>query len=104
MRAGWGSFGVTCAWGGAVLWAVGLAVLQPGAEPVKPWHEEWASNNSYWVRDIRWMAIIVALAGLILAFRGDRLRSRLAVLAVVAWLAADLWLDRIDVAGRAAAV
>lgn len=105
MRAGWASaLAVVCAWGGVVLWAVGLAVLQPGTEPTKPWHEVWASNNSYWARDIRWMAIAVVLGGLILAFRGDRLRSRLSVLAMTGWLAADVWLDRADVAGRSAAV
>jgi hypothetical protein len=91
--------GVLCAWGGALLWAIGLAVLQPRYES----SGELVGNNAYWMRDVRWMAVVAAVAALVLVFRGDRLRTRLSLLGGVAWLAADIWLDRLDVAGWVAA-
>lgn len=91
--------GVLCAWGGALLWTIGLAVLQPRYES----SGELVGNNAYWMRDVRWMAVVAAVAALVLVFRGDRLRTRLSLLGGVAWLAADIWLDRLDVAGWVAA-
>lgn len=91
--------GVLCAWGGALLWAIGLAVLQPRYES----HGELVGNNAYWMRDVRWMAVVAAVAAVILVFRGERLRTRLALLGSGAWLAADVWLDRLGVSGWAAA-
>jgi hypothetical protein len=91
--------GVLCAWGGALLWAIGLAVLQPRYES----SGELVGNNAYWMRDVRWMAVVAAVAALVLVFRGDWLRTRLSLLGGVAWLAADIWLDRLDVAGWVAA-
>jgi len=96
---GWlrNAVGLACGLGGAVLWAYGLTVLQPLAEPAKPWHDAWASNNTYWARDVRWMALVVIFAALVVTFRGDRTRSAVAALGALAWLGVDLWLDRIDV-------
>ena len=92
---GWSSaLGLVCGWTGAALWAIGVTVLQPMTEPA-----DWAENNTYWVRDVRWMAIFAVFATLILLVRGDRIRSGLAALGVACWLGVDLWLDRIDVAG-----
>jgi hypothetical protein len=85
--------GVLCAWGGALLWAIGLAVLQPRYES----SGELVGNNAYWMRDARWMAVVAAVAALVLVFRGDRLRTRLSLLGGVAWLAADIWLDRLAI-------
>jgi hypothetical protein len=95
-RVGW-ILGVGCAWAAAVYWAFALTVLQPPSEPVKPWHENLASNNTYWVRDLRWTALLVVLVGLVLAFRGDRRRSLLTALGAVVWWRLDLWLDHADV-------
>jgi drug/metabolite transporter (DMT)-like permease len=60
-------------------------------------------NNTYWPRDIRQLAILLAFAGVILICRA-RLRGVVAgAIATIGWLGADLWLDRVDVAGRSAA-
>ena len=84
---------------GATLWAVAVTVLQTPSEPPPT---DLAENNTYWVRDVRWMAILAVVGALILVFRGDRIRSGLAALAVPGWLGLDLWLDRIDAAGPTA--
>jgi hypothetical protein len=99
LRTGWA---LACAWGGAILWAVGLTILQPLTEPTKPWIGDVASNNTYWARDIRWMAIVVILVAFVLSCRGDRLLSLLGGLAAVGWFGADIVLDRRDVEGWAA--
>jgi hypothetical protein len=97
MRRWLSALGLVCGCTGATLWAVGVTVLQSASEPT-----DWAENNTYWVRDVRWMAIFAVLGALILVFRGDRSRSGLAALAVGGWLGLDLWLDHIDVAGPTA--
>jgi hypothetical protein len=76
-------------------------ILQPSTEPVGP--GAIAENNTYWVRDLRFSAIIVLVLGLILAFRGHGARSGLSIAAGAGWLVADLALDRADVAGGEAA-
>jgi hypothetical protein len=90
--------------GAAVLvWASNLTLLQRLTEPAKPWHDEWAENNTYWARDLRWTVLVAIVAGLVLAFRGDRWRSVGAWLAVGALIGVDLAVDRHDLAGRPAA-
>ena len=90
--------------GAAVLvWASNLTLLQRLTEPAKPWHDEWAENNTYWARDLRWTVLVAIVAGLVLAFRGDRWRSAGAWLAVGALVGVDLAVDRHDLAGRPAA-
>ena len=96
--------GVAGGWAGAIFWAVGITVLQPLTEPLGPWPERLASNNTYWARDLRFMAIAAALAGVILASRGDRRVAGFGVLAALGWVGADLWLDRADVTGTAPTV
>ena len=66
-----------------VLWAYGLTSLVPN---------EYAENNTYWMRDMRWAAIVAAVGLLIAASR-----SRWAALAAPAWIAADIVLDRLNV-------
>lgn len=95
--------GLVCASAGAVCWAIGLAVLQPGTEPAKPWHDMIAGNNMYWARDLRWMALVTVLVALVTVARGNPVRSGVVVGGMAGWLALDLYLDRIDVAGPTAA-
>src|SRR6266516_3473555 len=105
MALRWGGIlGLLCGWASAVVWSICLTVLEPGTEPAKPWHELTAGNNDYWVRDLRWMAIVTGLVALVLVARGEPVRSGAAVLGTAGWLAVDLYLDRADVAGRAATV
>lgn len=96
--------GLLCGCGGTVVWALGLTMLQPRTEPAKPWHDVVAGNNTYWARDLRWMALLAVLAALVLAARGRPLRSAAALLGTVAWLGLDLYLDRTDLTGRGSAV
>lgn len=91
--------GILCVWGGALLWAIGLAVLQPRYES----SDGLVGNNAYWMRDVRWMAVVAAIAALVLLWRGERWRTRLALLVGLAWLAVDIGLDRLEVAGWPAA-
>ncbi|MEE6261166.1 hypothetical protein [Plantactinospora sonchi] len=102
MRVSWrGLIGVGTALGAVVCWAIGLAVLQHTTEPTGA--AGYAENNTYWVRDLRMMALLVVVLGLLLAVDG----ARAAVLPVGAlgllWLAADVVLDRTDLAGATAA-
>jgi len=91
---------VLCGVIGAVIWAAGLAIYQPYMEPVSP---DLGDNNTYWPRDIRQLAILLALAGVVLVGHAT-MRSLLAAGGAAAgWLAADLILDRVDVHGRPAA-
>jgi hypothetical protein len=103
-----GRWSVVVGLGGAglavVLWASNLTLLQRLTEPAKPWRDVWAENNTYWARDLRWTVLVAIVAGLVLAFRGDRRRSAGAWLAVGALVGVDLALDRYDLAGRPAAV
>lgn len=92
--------GLSGAGAGVVVWASNLTLVQGLTEPAEPWHDEWASNNTYWARDLRWMALVAVVAGLVLALRGDRRRSAGAGLAVLGLIGVDLVLDRLDLAGR----
>ncbi|MGC4809025.1 hypothetical protein ACLQ29_00655 [Micromonospora sp. DT228] len=87
-----------------VLWAFGVTVLQPLTEPIGPWSERLPGNNTYWARDLRFMAIIAVALGLVLAGRGLRHWSRTAVVLGGLWVAADLAIDRVDPIGVQATV
>ena len=112
LRFSWTTFvGAVCGAVAAVVWAVGLAVYQPFMQPHGFYADPQtgtstpaiASNNTYWPRDIRQLAILLAVAAVVL-IAGARPRALLtAAGSAVAWLAADLWLDRLDVAGRGTA-
>ncbi|MGS2616467.1 hypothetical protein ACVCAH_18360 [Micromonospora sp. LZ34] len=83
----------------AVLWGLGMTVLQPLTEQVGPWPEALRGNNAYWARDLRFVAIVGAVAGLVLAGGGNRRWTGPAVLLGGAWLAADVAVDRTDPTG-----
>nr|BFE61254.1 hypothetical protein GCM10020063_057800 [Dactylosporangium thailandense] len=92
-------FGLMILWAGAVFWAVGLTRLQSSAEPVG---EEVASNNTYWARDLRWMAIVAVAVAFVVAARSSaaglgRVRSWCLVAGFTVVVAADLVCDRLDV-------
>ncbi|SCG68182.1 hypothetical protein GA0070614_4356 [Micromonospora coxensis] len=88
----------------AVLWAVGMTVLQPLTEPVGPWSETLPGNNTYWARDLRFLAILAVAAGLVLAGGGRRDAAVPAVLLAGGWLAVDVAVDRADPYGAGATV
>lgn len=105
-------FGALCGVVAAVVWAVSLAIYQPFMEPDGFWtdaatgetYPEIGSNNTYWPRDIRQLAILLAFAGVILICRANT-RSLLAGAAgTVGWIGVDLMLDRFDVHGGSTAV
>ncbi|MEU7608881.1 hypothetical protein [Micromonospora sp. NPDC049204] len=87
-----------------VLWAFGVTVLQPLTEPIGPWSERLPGNNTYWARDLRFLAIMAVAVGLVLAGRGLRSWSRTAVVLGGCWVAADLAIDRTDPIGVRATV
>jgi hypothetical protein len=95
----------------ALFWAVSLAIYQPRMEPTgfftdpttgEP-YPNLASNNTYWPRDIRQLAILLAVAAVILIGRARRPAVIAGLVLGGVWFAADLWLDRVDVAGNATA-
>lgn len=100
IRVGWG-LAIACA--AAVLWAIDLTVLEPAAEPSKSLPDGLAQNNTYWARDLRVMALVAVLGGIVLMVRGERVRSWLGVVGTVLWLGVDVGLDRLDVRGPTAA-
>lgn len=104
--------GVLCGVVAAVVWAVTLAIYQPFMEPDGFWtdsstgetYPELGSNNTYWPRDIRQHAILLAFAGVVLICRAN-LRGILAgAVGAACWFGVDLALDRIDVHGGSTAV
>lgn len=95
LRNTWG-LAVACA--AATMWAINLTVIQRLTEPTKPWHDKVGENNTYWARDLRFMTLVAALGAVLLVRRGNRPWYILA-LGPLVWLAIDVWLDRIDVAG-----
>lgn len=102
--ARWVGAGLAVAATGAFCWAVGMTVLQPLTEPLGPWPEAFAGNNTYWARDLRFMMVVVVVLGLVLAARGERSRTGRAVALGVLWIGADVVLDRADVAGSVATI
>jgi hypothetical protein len=86
--------GLLLASAAAVVWAYGMTVLEPLNEPGSPWHDESVGNNTYWAREIRWCAILAAVAALIVVVDGNRRRSAYLGAGAVAWLGVDLLADR----------
>jgi hypothetical protein len=95
---------------GSLLWAVSLAIYQNRMEPRGFWvdpstgdlHARLGSNNTYWPRDVRELAILLAVAGVIVIGRASVRALIVAATLGVAWLAADIWLDRIEIDGLSA--
>lgn len=82
----------------AAWWGFALTVLQPAIEAERAGVPS-VGNNAYWVREVRWTMILLALVAFVWACRGDRRRSGLAVVGALAWIGVDVWLDRIDLTG-----
>ncbi|MBM0233856.1 hypothetical protein JNW91_19570 [Micromonospora sp. STR1_7] len=87
-----------------LLWAVGVTVLQPLAEPIGPWSERLPGNNAYWARDLRFVTVAAIVLGLLLAGRGQPRWSGPAVVLGGLWIAADVAIDRADPAGTGSTV
>ncbi|RKN49562.1 hypothetical protein [Micromonospora endolithica] len=83
----------------AVLWALGVTILQPLTEPIGPWPEALPVEGTYWARDLRFSAIVAVVLGLVLAGRGDRRQTIPAVVLGGLWVAADVAVDRLDLSG-----
>ncbi|AEV84306.1 hypothetical protein ACWT_3283 [Actinoplanes sp. SE50] len=88
------------AFGGAGLWAYGMAVLQPLCEPGSPWWDD-KTDLSYGARDVRWGAALACCLALVVLARGARSAVAVAGVGVVVWAGVDLVLDRADVGGSA---
>jgi hypothetical protein len=113
MRSAWRIIvGTVCGVTAAVMWAVSLAVYQQLMEPTGFFvdkengstYPNLASNNTYWPREIRHLAILLALAGVAVICRARPRGLAAGAVGAIAWLSADLWLDRIDIDGRTAAI
>ncbi|MEH0818568.1 MULTISPECIES: hypothetical protein [unclassified Micromonospora] len=104
MRALRPAAGLLLAAAAVVLWAVGMTVLQPLTEPIGPWPERLAGTNTYWARDVRFLAVALVVLGLALAGGGDRRWIRPALVLGAGAVVADLLLDRADVTGVPATV
>ena len=106
MLAGWVA-GVAA----AAVWAVSLAIYQPFMEPTGFFtdpdtgqaYPNLGSNNTYWPRDIRQIAILLAFAAVVLLAGTARRALVTAAAGTGVWLGADLVLDRFDVAGAVTA-
>lgn len=103
-------FGGAAGLASALLWSASLAIYQPFMQPqgfftdptTGDTYPHLGGNNTYWPRDMRQLAILVAFAAVVLL--GSATRRAIAVGAIGSgiWIAADLVLDRFDVGGNAA--
>ncbi|MFI1991919.1 hypothetical protein [Actinoplanes sp. NPDC020271] len=75
----------------AVIWAVGITVLQPLSEPEGP--DAYGENNTYWARELRWGTLIALVLILIVLARGAVVG---ALVTGVVGLVADVAFDRVD--------
>ncbi|GAB4050988.1 hypothetical protein GCM10028775_25630 [Catellatospora paridis] len=95
---------------GAVTWAVSSAVYQPIMEPADLRHaggpvvQSTVESNTYWPRELRHLAVLLAVAGIVVLCRAASRAVATAVVAAGGWLIADVLLDRFDVHGTATAV
>jgi hypothetical protein len=78
--------------GAAVLWAIGLVVWQPSSEPT----DVVGENSTYWARELRWYAIAAMVLAVVVCARGQRRATGYALLGGLAWLVADIGLDRAE--------
>jgi hypothetical protein len=112
MRSAWRiAAGGVCGVTAAAIWAVSIAVYQQLLEPTGFFTDpdtgqacpNLASNNTYWPREIRHMAILLAFAGVALICRAGVRGLAAGAAGSAVWLGADLWLDRVDINGRTTA-
>lgn len=78
--------------GAAVLWAIGLVLWQPLSEPT----DVVGENSTYWARELRWYAIAAMVLAVVVCARGQRRATGYALLGGLAWLVADIGLDRAE--------
>lgn len=111
MRASWRiAIGTLAGATAALIWAVSLAIYQPFMRPHAYINSlgqnipAYASNNTYWSRDTRQLAILLAFAGVILICRASIHGIAAGGIATIIWASVDIWLVRINVAGRSAAI
>ncbi|BCJ74551.1 hypothetical protein CS0771_40950 [Catellatospora sp. IY07-71] len=95
----------------AVVWAVASARYMPIVQPTGSWlgddgvtYPQLASNNTYWPRDVRHLAVLLALAGVLLIAGLGRRALVTGSVAAGGWLAADLLVDRLDLSGTVTVV
>ncbi|WP_327006932.1 hypothetical protein OHA72_06395 [Dactylosporangium sp. NBC_01737] len=104
--------GACCGVVGAVIWAVSLAIYQPFMQPDGFWtdsetgelYPEIGSNNTYWPRDIRQLAILLVFLGVVLVCWANVRGILAGAVGAAAWIGVDLALDRVDVSGGSTAV
>ncbi|MGH8880270.1 MAG: hypothetical protein ACRD0P_23440 [Stackebrandtia sp.] len=90
--------GLTVAALAALWWIVAMAVQQ-AAEPFT-----YAENNTYWLRDVRWLAGLAIAVALVWTFRGDRFMTGVAAAVFAAAIAMDIVVDRLNTAAAGAVV
>ncbi|MDG4788500.1 hypothetical protein O7626_21605 [Micromonospora sp. WMMD1102] len=79
--------------GAAVLWSIGLVLLQPLSEPAVG---SLGENNTYWARELRWDAIVAIVLAVVVCAHAQRRVTGPALLGGLAWLAVDIGLDRAE--------
>lgn len=81
---------------GCVTWAIGLATFRPAVPEPSPLYQQVGENNSYWDRDLRHLAILLAVAAVLVI----AMRPLLALVTAITWAGVDLYLDAQAVHGR----
>ena len=79
-----------------LLWAVGMTAWQPLTEPVGPWSERLPDAHTYWARDLRFLALMAVVSGLVLAGGGRRPWTCGPCCSAAGALAVDVAVDRAD--------
>jgi hypothetical protein len=111
MRASWRiAIGTLAGATASLVWAVSLAVYEPVMKP-HPYTDSlgqnlpaYASNNTYWPRETRQLAILLALSGVILICRASIRGIVTGGIATIIWASVDIWLVRINSSGRTTAI
>ena len=101
---------------GTAAWAVTAAIFEPAMSSFfHSWADEGGVNYGRFgsddmeglfgfVKDLRWAAIALAVAGVMLLLDGSRWRGRLLAATAMGWFGVDLTLDRLDITGWTSAV
>ncbi|MCY1136653.1 hypothetical protein OWR29_01485 [Actinoplanes sp. Pm04-4] len=77
----------------AAAWVYGVIELQPLSEPGP---DGYAENNTYWLRELRWGALLALVLAAIAQAGGTRQALRAMTVAGALWLTTDVALDRYD--------
>ena len=79
-------------------WVVAMSV-QTAAEPFG-----YAENNTYWLRDVRWLALLAIAVAAVWTFRGDAFVSTVAAFGYAVSTVVDAVVDRMDALWAQAAI